>query len=569
MDSEHSQNFNERLGQWVASQGFWFQLRHSLAGGGVGGNVALQFIKLAGRLLVFLVVVAIAAGIYLERRTKTEGFSDEIKESVKSGLSASEIDIRGLNRTQGELGISGITAKAGDGSFFSALEARNVRFKMSFLDGLIGKWDPGTVSISRLELNLRAGADNDESARMLGEALFKKLEKVDLTTVVVADATLRWGYGKSIAPKSSSAGDLEMPVQRGYESEHTKGMISNTALRIQRVGDEFRLFLTGGKFTQNWLHNLDIQNMEVVCARDGIRFERASFRRQQGTVDFSGLTVAGGARPQVDGKLVIRNLPIAGMLPPVTRSLLQGTLSGDLRVTGSTNSSSGISYEGAVTLNTPDAISLNGRLPLLQALSVVDFSRNYLRIDFNEGSFHLKLSAGGMDLTNLHLKSEDQTTLDGNLSVRLPTYEEARDFVEKGEPKGADSLPDSVDPDLEVWEGGNREDFSMEHSDREPDAVDDNRAKPDVDSFLDNTADGKGGRKAADPSSEILSKSLFYDGQFRITLPPDAFQRAPNLATRYPVDPDSNRIPLTVPIKGNIFEITLKQRDEIYQLGRR
>ncbi len=568
MESEHSQNFNERLGQWVASQGFWFQLRHSLAGGGVGGNLTLHLMRLAARLLVFLIVIAIAGGIYLDRRTKTDAFNEGIKESLKSGLNASEIEIRGLNRAKGELGINGITCKAGNGTFFSSLEARNVRCKMSFLDGLIGKWNLGTVSISRLDLNLRAGADDEESSQLLGDTLFKQLEKVDLTSLVVADATLRWGYGKSISPKSAMMADPQMPMLGGYESEHTQGMISNTSLRLQRVGDEFRLSLTGGKFTQNWLQNLDILDMEVVCDRNGIRFERASFQRQQGSVNFAGLTVVGGARPQVDGTVVVRNLPIAGMLSPMARRLVQGTISGDFRVAGSTNSSEGISFEGGVSLSPPDTISLNGRLPLLQALSVVDFSRNYPRIDFNAGSFHLKVSGGGMTLTDLHLKSEDQTTLDGTLNVRLPTYEEARSFVEKGNLGRSARLLESGGPDLEIWGDGN-DTFNLGQDDGESNSPDGSGVMADADSFPGNPVKGAGSAKAGDQSAEILTQSMIYDGQFKLTLAPDAFQRAPKLAAEYPVDPASNRIPVMVPIQGTIFEITLKQKERIYENGRR
>ena len=68
-----------------------------------------------------------------------------------------------------------------------------------------------------------------------------------------------------------------------------------------------------------------------------------------------------------------------------------------------------------MTLDSGDLISIRDRLHLLQALSVVDFSRNYHRIDFREGSFRLKTSGGGMELTDLVLKSDDQTRLEGKL----------------------------------------------------------------------------------------------------------------------------------------------------------
>jgi hypothetical protein len=35
------------------------------------------------------------------------------------------------------------------------------------------------------------------------------------------------------------------------------------------------------------------------------------------------------------------------------------------------------------------------------------------------------------------------------------------------------------------------------------------------------------------------------------------------------VDPSTNRIPMMVPIKGTLYEITLQQAEEVYQMGRR
>jgi hypothetical protein len=66
-----------------------------------------------------------------------------------------------------------------------------------------------------------------------------------------------------------------------------------------------------------------------------------------------------------------------------------------------------------------------------------------------------------------------------------------------------------------------------------------------------------------------LSKTLRYEGSFKISLLPDAFDRAARLAAQYPVDLNTGRIPLTVPVEGSIYDITLKQAEEIYQQGSR
>jgi hypothetical protein len=62
---------------------------------------------------------------------------------------------------------------------------------------------------------------------------------------------------------------------------------------------------------------------------------------------------------------------------------------------------------------------------------------------------------------------------------------------------------------------------------------------------------------------------LQYEGQFLITIPNDAFERAGILRQRYPVDRASNRIPIRVPVEGGLYELTLKQAEDIYEQGRR
>jgi hypothetical protein len=70
-------------------------------------------------------------------------------------------------------------------------------------------------------------------------------------------------------------------------------------------------------------------------------------------------------------------------------------------------------------------------------------------------------------------------------------------------------------------------------------------------------------------AAERMSRMLRYEGLLKITVPGDAFERAPRLRTLYPPDPVSGRIPLRVPITGHLYEITLRQAEDIYQQGRR
>jgi hypothetical protein len=568
MESEHSQNFNERLSQWVAGQGFWFQIRYSMTGSTGKGTIVFHLLRMGFRVMVFLLVIAIGIGVYLLRRTGTKGFNEGVKSALKSGLSASEIELRGVANVQGVLGINGLACKGGDGTFFSTLEARNIRCNIGFLDGIVRNWNPGTVTISRFDADLRAGTDDDEAANRLADALFKVLPKIDLSTIEVSDATLRWGYGRTITPGTLSLGSVGNGLQL-TESGHTLGSITNSFMRVLRTKDELRLSFKGGQFSQNWLHKLDIVNIEVVCNRDGMLVEKAEFRKLQGTVDFSGLTVKGGARPLISGTAKVRNLALASILPLSVRDFVEGTISGDFQISGSTNSSEGIVFDGAAKLDSKDMISMRERLHLLKALSVVDYSRNYHRIDFREGSFHLKSGGGGVDLTDINLKSDDDITLVGNLKVKLPNAEEIKATMDAGKGSGAVPIFDPDEVDRETLEPKSDVDFTLRRAALEAKREKDAGENASSVSLFDKLEVGLEMRRLEEQITERLSRSLRYEGAFTITLPPDAFERAPKLASQYPVDSGSGRIPVRVPIEGQIFEITFKQAEDIYLQGKR
>ena len=547
MESEQSQNFNERLSQWVANQGFWFQIRYSMSASGAKGTVMFHLLKLSSRLVIFLLVVAIGGWIYLFKVTGTKKFNDGLKASLQEGLSASETELKDFSRANGQLGINRLACQGGSETFFTSLEARNIRCKMDLLDGITGTWDTGAVSISMLDIELRAGADDPESAQMLSKALFEKPSKVVVNTLDITDANLRWGY-----------------------SDRTRGAIENSVLKIQRTESGFKLSFKGGTFSQNWLRKLEIINLVIACDPAGITFEKAEFRQGLGSVEFSGMKVIGGERPVVEGIAKVRNLALLNVVPAAMRSFVEGSLSGDFRVTGSTNSTDGVGFEGPVKLEGKDSISLRERIHLLKALSTVDFVRNYHRVDFREGSFHLKTSGGGMELTAVDLKAEDLFTLQGKLRARLPTAEETKAAAENSSLPGGSPLYNGEDAESATLEPKTDDaDFTLRKAAQAAKRRKDSPQPEGSTSLSNRLAQNIQTRQLEAQASERLSRTLRYEGEFRITIPADAFERAPLLTQQFPPDPKLNRIPMMVPIAGTLYELTLKQAEELYQQGRR
>jgi hypothetical protein len=420
--------------------------------------------------------------------------------------------------------------------------------KMNLIDGLVGVWNTGNIAIARLEADLRAGTDDEASARELADAVFAKSRKVDVHSIEIANATLRWGY-----------------------SEQTRGSIENSEMRVQRTDTGWRLSFKKGNFRQNWLRDLEIVEMVVLVESGGLLFERAEFKQAGGTVEFPGLRVMAGARPQVDGIVKIRDANLASVLPPALLNFMDGSLSGDFRAFGSTNSSEGVGFEGQVMLDGRDTITLRDRIHILKALSVVDYSRNYRRVDFNSGSFEMRTHAGGMKLANIDLQAEDLLTMTGRIEIRLPTQEEVDAAVAQG--SGLESSPLFISEDeiaeargLQQRDG---EDFTLRRAAQEARRIQEGRQSAESLSLFDRLGVGIELRRLRDQAAERLSRMLQYQGEVEITLPGDAFERAPRLAQMHPADPDTGRLKMKVPVQGHLYELTLRQAEEIYQLGQR
>ena len=546
MESEQLQNFNERLSQWVANQGFWFQVRYSMAGKGMRGRAMFHLLRMGFRMLVFLLLLLFGCWVYLVKRPESAHFQEQFREDMKQALAASELEM-GFNRLQGQLEINRLGAEGGPGAFFTAMEARNIRCKMNLVDGLVGVWKPGIISVSRLDIDLRAGTDDTESAAQLAESVFRRSSKVEVTAFEVADATLRWGF-----------------------SDRTQGAIEGSTMRVQRVETGWRLSFRGGSFRQNWLKDLDIVNIDVICERSGLLFEKAQLRQGNATVDFSGLRLASGERPTLDGMVKVRNLNLESVLPPALWTFVEGSISGDFRVFGSTNNSDGVGFEGQVVMDGSNSISLRERIHLLKALSVIDYSRNYHRIDFREGSFAIKSLRGGVEISDIKLKADDLFTMEGRMNVRLPTEKEVQAAVEKT--GGLENSPifRAEDEAAEQLSARKSEsEFTLKRAALEAKRIREGQQSAESLGLYDRLGLTIELRNLQAQASERLSRMLRYEGGVIITIPGDAFERAPRLGSLYPVDRGTGRIPMRVPIEGNVYELTLIQAEDIYQQGQR
>ncbi len=521
METERAQNFQDRLNQWIASQGFWFQLKYSMSRPGGGGSVLYHMIRMAFRLMVFSVIVGIGAFIYLYNRTDREAYRKDLEISVLSALGAKDGSLGTFKREQGKFSISRISSSGKAGTFYTELDVRNISGQMSAWDGFVGTWDTGMMPLSRLDIDLRAGVADADLARTMGAVLFREHPGLEISGFDVEDATVTWGY-----------------------SAVTRGVIERSHLKIVKTGSGWHLVFKGGKFSQNWLKDFDILELVVACRPDGVTVEKALFQKDGGTLDMSGLRISGAEQPVVSGVAKLKGVPLSGTLTTMAESVVEGRISGNLQVGGSTNSAEGVTFQGRILLGNGDSLSLRDKLHLLKTLKGVDAFNNYRRVEFTEGSFDLKTGGGNLQITGIDLKAGDAMTMKGSIKGRQPTPEEKRRF-----------LPD-LPVDDKVTTGPN----ASSKKPAKKDAVKKNDAKD-----FDREDQRLAIRKAAETSANSLSDIMSYEGEILLTLKPEVFEKSGKLIAEYPVDPKSGRIPLKVPVNGFLGSLTLKQAEEIYQ----
>jgi hypothetical protein len=539
-DSEQLQNFHQRLSQWVSGQGFWFQLRYSLAGGGGKGTLAFHLLRLGARVFVFLLLLAGGFFLYLVKQTGSDSFREAVESSFMTKLGGEELQMKGLASARGEFSISRLAMTGKEGTFFTDMELRNLKCRRSVFRGFQNEWDPGVISISRVDLGLRAGSDSAEAAESMADAYFQDTGDLKLQKIVVNEMSIRWGY-----------------------SERTRGSISGSHMTADRLPEGWKLRFKGGTFSQNWLKRLTIEELVVQFGRKGLVIEKAVFRKNEGYVTLLDVKVKAGERPEVSGKMRMRKIDVTSVLPVAVRNFVEGSISAELDVFGSTNSTEGVGFEGDLVLEGEDFITLRDRIHVLRAISVVDAFNNYRRIEFRKGGFHMRTHAGRLEITGANLADGDLFRMKGSLTARPPTAEEAMSYTGSGIPDDDLILLDDDEMDSKL-------EFTLEGAaGQADDAKRQGFAKEGDGSLFEKLGISMENRRLDELGAARLSRSMRYEGEFEISLPKQAFEKAPKLEEIYPLRDPAGRILMRVPLEGVIYDLTLKQAEGVYENGAR
>lgn len=525
---------------WVAKQGLVFQLRYGASIQGAESTMIGTVIRLLTRLLFLLLIAVVVAWIYFANRVDYEWFQQDLGESISLALGAESATVTAVDGTRGHLVLQRVTLEGGEKSFFYDAEIRGLRTRMGFLDGMVGEWDGDLVIMESLDLSVKSGADSNEAATQAFQALFKVPENFDFQSIEVKSTTIRWGY-----------------------TALHRGSIEGANLKARRRAEGgWQLIFTGGTFSQNWLRRFAIERMEVTVTEESVDFVEMRLTKEGGSVAMTGRLVSGGERPTLEGSGQIKGLPLWSVMDAEYWGFIDGNVSGDIRLSGSTNSQEGFAIEVDVELEERDHVTLYRRFLPLQAVSALDRQRSYKKVRFASGKFGMKTGVDRMELSDVKLASPGMMSLEGELLVRRPTEDEVDEKLNREKrPTVADGEEDEND---EEGEEGEDEDITLKEA-IEAEKVADLRS---VDAVLNRLIrDERGGLsvKMASAAEDREMQSYYMIGQMKIGITADVFDRSPELNKAYPVDAESKLRWLDVPIKGRIGGIGEELAKDLYE----
>lgn len=410
------EEFRARMSAWVTSQGLLFQLVH---GGGGASSALMSWVTRMGlRVALLLLIGLVVFYAYLLRRPFAPSFGEGIRVVIEKGLNAESAEIGPTARKEGILELSSLEMVGSEGTFFDSLSARNIKTRMRVTAGILGLWRGDSINVERLAMKVKSGSETLDADRVFG-VIFGSVERFDFDRVEIEDASIAWGYSTS-----------------------TAGAIKNTKLSAKRSASGWKLKMLGGTFSQNWLRDMRVEALELDVSKAGIKIVEAQFGKGDGRITLSGTVKGPIVNPQVDAKGMMEGFPLKGCVQPEVAAVLQGRISGAVKLGGSPYGSSGITVSVQVDLGPEDEIIVTDEVELLDVISLVDRYRSYKKVRFRTGGFTMETGRNVAVFTGINLSAKDHVQLEGEFMSRRPSDKEVSIAIYKTENLGEEPSSD-------------------------------------------------------------------------------------------------------------------------------
>lgn len=446
-------DFYSRLDNWVEKQGIIFQLRHAR---GIGDVIRIG-LKISVRVLLLLVVAIVVGYFYLKGLPKKQEFADGVLSQIVEATGAAEgsaLDgVSRIDRTvvSADLKLGKLSLVPSETTFFEGwqdvvdgevsepelVKATGVELSpFGLLDAVKQEWSATSMQIQSLRLQLRARAETDADAQAFYQQLLRSYPDLPLQDFSVTNLDFCWG-----------------------KSDGSRGEITGTKLTARRHAGGWKFLFEGGTLNYMWMRDAQLETMEVACLPDGISISNASLKLALGTLNFSSATVTVEAQPKVEAEFEFSKLKVVNLSPDL-KGWVEGQISGEGKLFGDLNSSEGLDYDLDVSLSEDDRIEVRDRFPILQSMALLDTTKSYTRILFEDGAFMLTKRGEVIEVKDIYLESHDLLDMRGFLQVTQAAFKKTEKLGSFEDGISTSAL-DSSKQDLSSIEQSNTDEVSL------------------------------------------------------------------------------------------------------------
>lgn len=428
------------MNQWATSpdgqRSFAYRSRVSLWQPDPFAHPFTQFLGYVWRLAVLAVVAALVYFAFLRVHLGGRVFLRQWENGLAQYLQASEVKVSNLKWQGQTANTTLLTAKGEPGAVFSSLEAGSVRFTVPLRMMWDPQWTLRRVGMGHLNVNFRAGGLS--SASSIVPSLTNPLPESEPSLEINASLDLESQPTPSLLDDSPSA-DSEQDIKlmkdgfgvtprlnelkiQGVDAarfEATWGLSASTRGSLQGKGfsatqekdGSWTLEIESGVLEQNWLKNLEFTGLKARLVDGRLVFDNTSFTYNDSKALLSGHVVL-GSTPELDLTLLVEEFPLSRLLSEPYTNLISLTVSGSIKITGSTNRSSGIITQGELNVISGSI----GNLAMQRALVNVASRVRLREFDLTGGTISFETRAGRVNVTAFDLQSRDDIVLNGHFS---------------------------------------------------------------------------------------------------------------------------------------------------------
>ena len=149
VDQQRLNNYQNKVADWIARQGVFFQLRYAKTVG--SHSVVKQLGGLVIRGVFLLLILGVIGFFVLQKYYSSASYQDKITSQLKEALGAGEIEPNGFSRDSNTGRFRVLEIEGGEKTFFYRAKLEELSGVFSFFTGVTQDWNPETLRIKKAD----------------------------------------------------------------------------------------------------------------------------------------------------------------------------------------------------------------------------------------------------------------------------------------------------------------------------------------------------------------------------------------------------------------------------------